>query len=68
MPLHESLVTEEHIAAADNKLDADKAEAAMEETVDRRVAMSKSEAREAKRKSTRAASKNVAHPTKATES
>ena len=52
VPLRESLVTEEDIAAADDILDADEAEAAMEEAVIRRVAKTKSEAREAKRKST----------------
>ena len=40
------------IAAADAILDADEAEAAMEEAVNRRVAKTKSVAREAKRKST----------------
>ena len=52
MPHRETVVTEEGIAAADDILDADEAETAMEEAVKSRVAKTKSEAREAKRKST----------------
>ena len=72
--LRESLlVTEEDIAAADDIFDADEAEAAMEEAVIRRVAKTKSEAREAKRKSTTvvkasAPPKTVLHKTATTES
>ena len=45
--LRESLVIEEDIAAADDILDADESEAAMEEAMKGRAAKSKSEAREA---------------------
>ena len=68
-----SKVTKEDIAAADNIWDADEAEAAMEEAVKRRVAKTKSEAREAKRKSTTvvkasAPPKTLPHATATTES
>ena len=52
VPVRESVVTEEEIAAADDIFNADEAEGAMEEAVTGRVAKTKSEAREAKRKST----------------
>ena len=73
MPLCESVVTEEDIVAADDILDADEAEAAMEEAVKRRVAKTKSEAREDKRKGTTvvkasAPPKTVPHATATTES
>ena len=71
--LHESLATEAVFAAADDIFDADEAEGAMEEAVTRRVAKTKSEAREAKRKSTAvvkasAPPKTVPHATATTES
>ena len=47
MPVRESVVTEEEIAAADDIFNADEAEGAMEEAVTGRVAKTKSEAREA---------------------
>ena len=73
VPLRESLVTEADIAAADDILDADEAETAMEEAVTRRVARTMSEAREAKRKITTvvkasAPPKTVPHATAKTES
>ena len=73
VPLRESLVTEADLAAADDILDADEEKAAMEEAVTRRVAKTKSEAREAKRKSTTvvkasAPPKTVPHATTTTES